>query len=75
MLTDNMVFDGCFYKSNSASPELHSIKLRLQEAEMKDYLLVHVIHVAGTRMKYLFIDGLSRDDFREGVMVGNILWR
>ena len=35
---------------------------------MRGYLISHVIHVVGTRMKELGIDGLSRGDFLEWVM-------
>ena len=61
-----------FTKANSYSPELHGITLRLREEDMKVYLIVHVIHVAGTRMKELGIDGLSIGDFLEGVMAGKM---
>ena len=32
--------------------------------------ILHVIHVAGTRMKEAGIDGLSRGDFMVGIMAG-----
>ena len=39
-----------FSQANPASPELHVRTLRLQEAEIKGELIIHVIHVAGTRI-------------------------
>ena len=42
----------------------------LHEAEMKGDLIVHVIHVTGTRMKELGIGGLSRGDLLEDVVDG-----
>jgi hypothetical protein len=35
-------------------------------------LVLHLIHVAGTRMKDQGTDGLSRGDLLEGVMKGNV---
>ena len=65
-----MVFEGCFYKANSACPDLHGTTLRLHEAEMKGGIIVYVIHVEGTRMTKLGIDGLYRGDLMEGVING-----
>ena len=72
MLKDNMVFKGCFYKSNSASPELHNITLRLHEVEMKGDLHIRVIHVKVAQINELGIYCLSRVDFMKGVMDGKI---
>ena len=51
MMIDNMVFKGRFYKATSSITDLHRIALRLHESEMRDNLIVQVIHVAGTCMK------------------------
>ena len=59
VMMENMVFEGCFYNVNSSSPELHIITMRLYEEDMKGDLIFHVIHVAGTWIKELVIDGLS----------------
>ena len=64
------MFEGCFYKANSDSTELHFVNLRLNEAEIKGDIIVHMIHVTGTRMKELRIDDFSRGEFLEGVMAG-----
>jgi hypothetical protein len=70
IFTDNIVFEGTFYKGHSASPKLNEIILRLRMAERTSGCILHVIHVAGTRMKRSGIDGLSRGDFLEGIMAG-----
>ena len=80
MLAYNMVFEDCFYKAISASPELHRIKLMLNETDMRDDFIVHVIHVEVTWMKELEIDELYRGDFLEGVMFRKyhlvmLIWR
>ena len=70
LFTDNMVFEGTYYKAGSTSPKLHELQLELHEVEMAGDLIIHVIHIAGTRMKETGIDGLSRGDFLEGIMAG-----
>ena len=53
LFTDNFVFESTFYKGHSrASPKLSEIILRLRKAERDGGLVLHVIHVAGTRMKH-----------------------
>ena len=68
MLMENMLFEGYFYKTNSASTYLHIITLRLHENDIRDDIIVYVIHVVGTLMKELGINNLSRGDLLEGVM-------
>ena len=70
IFTDNIVFEGTFYKGHSNSPKLNEIILRLRIAERSSGCILHVVHVAGTRMKEAGIDGLSRGDFMEGIMAG-----
>ena len=67
---ENMVFEGCFYKANFTSPELHDTTLRLHGVDINSDLIVHVIQVAGTWTKELVIGILSRGDLLEGVMSG-----
>lgn len=68
LVTDNIVFEGCYYNADSASPELHELQLELHESEMCGGMIIHVIHIAGTRMKASGIDGLSCGDFLEGMV-------
>ena len=70
VLTDNAVFEGTFHKGHSSSKKLNDIILRLRMLEMKTGSILHVIHIAGTRMKEAGIDGLSRGDLLEGMMKG-----
>ena len=68
IFTDNSSFEGTFYKGHSTSVKLCDIILRLRQAQRKSGAVVHVVHVAGTRMKEAGIDGLSRGDLLEGMM-------
>ena len=70
LFTDNWVFENCFYKGHSGSERLSDIILRLHLAQRSGLLRLHVIHVAGTRMKAWGVDGLSRGDTMEGLMAG-----
>ena len=50
LLTDNLVADYIYYKGTSTSRLLNELVLRLRKLQMKGDLILHVIHVAGTRM-------------------------
>ena len=65
---DNAVFEGTFYKGHSNSRKLNGLVLRIRQVERRTGCILHVIHVAGTRMKEAGIDGLSRGDLLEGMM-------
>jgi hypothetical protein len=67
-LTDNSSFEGTYYKGHSSSEKLSDIILRLRTLQQRTGCLLHVIHIAGTRMKAAGIDGLSRGDLVEGMM-------
>ena len=47
LFTDNMVFEGTYYKADLKSPDLHDLILRLHKAVMRGDLILHVIHIAG----------------------------
>ena len=70
LFTDNMVAEGAYYKGSAKTKHLHGLVLRLRKLEMEGNMILHVIHVAGTRMIRSGIDGLSRGDTHEGVAVG-----
>ena len=70
LFTDNLVFESCYYKGHSVSEKLSDIIFRLHKAQRDGGLQLHVIHVAGTRMKAWGVDGLSRGDLMEGMMAG-----
>lgn len=73
IFTDNIVFEEIYYKADSSSPKLHELMLRLYLAEMKGKLIIHMIHIAGTRMKECGMDGMSRGIFLKGMMAGGDL--
>ena len=68
--TDNSTFESTYYKGHSSSRKLNKIIFRLRKVERMYGVLVHVIWIAGTRMKRSGIDGLSRGDLLEGMMAG-----
>lgn len=68
--TDNSTFESTFYKGHSSSKKLNDIIFRLRMVERKYGIILHVIWIAGTRMKKAGIDGLSRGDLLEGMMAG-----
>ena len=71
IVTDNDTFEKAYYKGHSKSPKLNSIIFRLHQIARVTGAIIHVIHVAGTRMKEAGVDGLSRGDFLQGIMAGN----
>ena len=73
LLTDNEVFEGTFYKGHSNSRKLNDIIFDLRNVERNTGCLLHVVHIAGTRMKKSGIDGLLRGNLMEGIMRGEIL--
>ena len=74
IFTDNSTYEGTFFKGYSSSSKLSSIIFRLRMVERKTGCVLHVVHIAGTRMKAAGIDGLSRQDFVEGMMGGVSPW-
>ena len=70
LFIDNMVAERAYYKGSAKTKHLHGLILCLQKLEMEGNMILHVIHVAGTRMIRSGIDGLSRGDTHEGVAVG-----
>ena len=76
VLTDNATYEGTFYKGHSkTSPKLTELIRRLRMVERKYGCTIHVLHIAGTRMKISGVDGLSRGDFLEGIMSGMNPWK
>ena len=70
IFTDNSTFEGTFYKGHSTSEKICDIILRLRLVQQRTGCILHVTHVAGTRMKEAGIDGLSRGDLLEGMLSG-----
>jgi hypothetical protein len=71
LFTDNATAESVYYKGNSSSQTLFELMLRLRDLEMKGDMVLHVVHVAGTRMQGEGADGASRGDLTTGVMAGN----
>jgi hypothetical protein len=70
LFTDNSTAEAVYYKGNSSSRKLFDLMLRLRKLEMDASLILHVIHVSGTRMIAEGGDGGSRGDLTQGVMAG-----
>ena len=70
MFTDNIVAERAFFRGTSSSRFLFELVLRLKLLESKGDCILHLIHVAGTRMIESGVDGLSRGDQTSGVMRG-----
>jgi len=74
LFTDNSTAEGAYFRGTSSNATLFNLILRLRKLEQDCQLILHVIHVAGTRMIECGVDGLSRGDTKEGIMGGtNIL--
>jgi hypothetical protein len=71
LFTDNSTAEAVFFKGNSTSKPLFDLMLRLRKVEMEGQLLLHVVHVAGTRMIEEGADGGSRGDLTQGAMAGH----
>ena len=70
LFTDNSTAEAAFWKGTSKSRKLLALVLRLRQLEMKTEMILHLIHVSGTRMIQVGADGLSRGDHSTGVMAG-----
>jgi hypothetical protein len=60
IFTDNSTAESAFYNGTASSPTLFELVLRLRNLQMNQRLLVHFVHVAGTKMMAQGTDGLSR---------------
>ena len=70
IFTDNSTAESSFYRGSSSSKLLHALVLRLRLLEIKYSVIIHLIHVSGTRMIAQGTDGTSRGSLLEGVMAG-----
>jgi hypothetical protein len=73
LFTDNSAAEAVFYKGNSTSRPYFKLMLRFRKLEMEGELILHVIHVGGTRMVVEGADGGSRGDLNQGVMAGQLI--
>jgi hypothetical protein len=70
LFTDNTTAEAAYWKGTSKSEWLFLLVLRLRLLELHNNLIIHVIHVMGTRMKAQGTDGISRGNKSMGVMRG-----
>jgi hypothetical protein len=66
---DNSTAEAAYYKGNSDSPPLIELVVRLRRLDMSGTLRLHVTHIAGSRMIVSGVDGLSRGNVTEGLML------
>jgi hypothetical protein len=64
--TDSQVANNVWHKGSSKVRNLYEIMLELHEAAIKFQFLLHFVHVAGTRMIEVGVDGLSRAELDVG---------
>jgi hypothetical protein len=73
IFTDNSTAESVYCKGNSSSELLFDLMHRLRRLEMKGNVILHMVHVAGTRMVAEGADGSSRGDHQTGVMSGEAI--
>eukprot|EP00978_Attheya_sp_CCMP212_P024148 scaffold75459_cov47-Attheya_sp.AAC.5 len=66
--TDNSTAEAAIYSGTSSSVQLYEQVLRLRKLECDYEFVLHVSHVAGTRMIAQGTDGLSRGNLEKGVL-------
>ena len=59
--TDNSTLEKAFYKGYSSSPELYEMVEEMRAMAIKGSFILRIVHIAGTRMIELGIDGLSKE--------------
>jgi hypothetical protein len=70
LFTDNSTAESAFYKGSSSSKKHHSLVLQLHKVALEYSIILHVMHVTGTRMIAQGTNGCSRGVLMEGVMAG-----
>ena len=68
VLVEIMIFESVFYKGNSKRPLLFELLIRLHQVQMKVELIPHILHIAGTSMVEVGIDGIYRGNNMVGVV-------
>ena len=58
-----------YYKGRSSSPELDAMVLELRILAMRANCVLHLVHIAGTRMIACGVDGLSRGELQVGALL------
>jgi hypothetical protein len=68
LATDNMTCETTFYRGSSTSRDLHELMLDLRLLTVRGNFILHVVHIAGTRMIEIGVDGLSRGETHLGAL-------
>ena len=68
LFMDNIVANYACYKGSSSCKALFDLVLRMMLIQQKGGLMLHVVHVAGTRVIKSGVDDLSCGETGEGVM-------
>jgi hypothetical protein len=71
LFTDNGTAEATYWKGTSKSKWLFDLVLHLRLLEIKNDLIIHVIHVADTRMKAQGTDGISQGGYVHGGYAGH----
>ena len=70
LFTDNFVSERAYFRGTASTKSLFDLVLRLRVLQMRGDIFLHLIWCAGTRMIRCGVDGLSRGNLDNGVMVG-----
>jgi hypothetical protein len=62
LITNNLVFEGAYYKGHLHSRDLSDIVFQVHKAERDGGFVLHVIHILGKWMTASGVDGLLRID-------------
>jgi hypothetical protein len=68
MFTNNAIAEGAFHQGAFPNRHLFDLVLHLKQLELHHGVLLHVIHISGTRMQAQGTDALSWGDLTTGVM-------
>ena len=68
LATDNTTAATAFYKGSSSSEALHQMVTELRLLTLRGNFILHLFHIAGTRMIEIGVDGLSRGELQLGAL-------
>ena len=68
LATDNTTAATAYYKGSSTSEALHQMVTELRLLTLRGNFLLHLFHIAGTRMIAIGVDGLSRGELQLGAL-------
>ena len=70
LFKDDTVADYAYDKGSSSFISLFDLVMRLRLVQQKGGLILHAVHVVGTRMIKSGVEGLSRGETGEGMIQG-----